>query len=200
MQVRELTGELREANGKKGTRAVRREGKVPCVIYGGEAPVSFKLDELAVEKSLNTPQVFIYKLNIGGKEVKAVMKEVQFHPITDAPLHVDFLEVTDAEPVKIAIPVKLDGVPEGVLAGGKLQVKNRKLRVQGLIADLPDTLDIDISKVALGQSVKIDSLSFDKLEILEAKNAVVCAVKLTRSAIRDAALANQEAEAEEAAE
>lgn len=198
MQVKELIGDLREVAGKKGTRATRREGKVPCNLYGGETPVAFKLNLLDVEKSIDTPNVYIYKLTIGGKECLATLKEVQFHPVTDLPLHVDFFEINPETPIKVAIPVKLEGTPAGVLAGGKLQVKNRKLRVKGLVADLPDTLNIDISKVALGQSVKIETLSFDNLEILEAKNAVVCAVKLTRSAIRDAALANQESEEEEA--
>jgi len=192
MQVRELSGELRDVAGKKGTRATRREGKIPCNLHGGEAPVAFKVAELDIEKSINTPHVYIYKLNIAGKQCLATLKEIQFHPTTDEPLHVDFYEIDETKPIKISIPVKLEGVPAGVLAGGKLQVKNRKLRVKGLVADLPDTLDINISQVALGQSVKIETLSFENLEILEAKNAVVCAVKLTRSAIRDAALAAAE--------
>lgn len=194
MQVRELTGEPRVAAGKKGTRAVRNEGKIPCVVYGGGEEVAFKLNILDVEKSINTPNVFIYKLTIDGKTYDAVIKDIQFHPVTDEILHVDFLRAEAGKPVKISIPVKFNGVPEGVKAGGKLQVKNRKLNVKGLMPDLPDTLDIDISGVNLGQSVKIESLSFDNLEILDSKNAVVCAVKLTRSAIRDAALAKADGE------
>lgn len=185
MQVRELTGEPRAALGKKGSTAVRNEGKIPCVLYGTPEPLHFKLTELDVEKSLNTPVVFLYHLSIGGKVYKAVIKDAQFHPTTDKPLHIDFLFVDDNKKIKVALPIKYIGTPEGVLGGGKLQVKARKLNVYGLLADLPETLDVDITSVGLGQSVKIEKMSFPNLDILDSKNAIACAVKLTRSAMKE---------------
>jgi large subunit ribosomal protein L25 len=192
MQVRELSGDLRDGLGKKGSKAVRVEGKVPCVIYGGEAPVHFSLKELDVEKSLNTPSVYIYKLDLGGKTYEAVLREVQFHPVSDKPLHIDFLAVDQNKPVKIGVPIKLTGVSEGVLAGGKLQIKMRKMNVMALPKDLPDHVEVDITNVNLGQSVKIDSLSYNNIEILDSKNAIVCSVKLTRTAMRDKAIADKD--------
>ncbi len=184
MQVRELTGEPREALGKKGSIAVRNEGKVPCVLYGTAEPVHFTLKDLEVERSINTPVVFLYQLKISGKTYKAVIKASQFHPTSDKALHIDFLFVDEAKKIKVGLPIKYVGTPEGVLAGGKLQVKARKLNVYGLLADLPETLDVDITSIGLGQSIKIEKMSFPNLDILDSKNAVACAVKLTRSAMK----------------
>lgn len=185
MQVRELTGAPRELVGKKGSIAVRNEGKVPCVLYGIPEPVHFKLTDLEVERSINTPNVYLYHLTIGGKTYKAIIKDAQFHPTSDKALHIDFLFVDESKKIKVALPIKYVGTPAGVLAGGKLQVKARKLNVYGLLADLPETLDVDITEVTLGHSVKIGKLSFTNLEILDSKNAIACAVKLTRSAMKE---------------
>lgn len=186
MKTVELTGELREKIGKKETNQVRNEGKVPCVLYGGEGEnIHFKIDNISFEKLINTSEVYIFKIVLGSKEYNAILQEIQFHPVKDNVLHVDFLQVLDNKPTSIRIPIKVTGVAEGVKQGGKLQTKLRKLKVKGLAKDLPETLNIDVTNVALGKTIKVENLSFDNLELLDAKNAVVIAVQLTRSAMRD---------------
>lgn len=184
MQEFKIEGVKRESLGKKESVAIRNSGRIPCVIYGGKDQLHFHGEELVLEKLISTPKVYVVDINIAGKSEKAILQDVQFHPVSDKIIHMDFLKVSDSNPITVKLPVKLEGNPEGVLQGGKLQVKMRKIKVKGLINNLPDELVIDISSVGLGQSVKIETLSFNSIEILESKNAVVCAVKLTRSAVK----------------
>lgn len=182
MQVYELKGELRSDFGKKATKAIRKEEKVPCELYGGEENTHFVVSEKEIMKSICTPNTYIFKLNISGKEIKAVIREVQFHPVTDRILHADFFLAQEDKPVTVEIPVRLDGFAKGVQAGGKLAVVIRRLKVKGLVNNLPDILPIDVTNLGLGQSIKIESLKFEGLELLNAKSAVVAQVKLTRAA------------------
>jgi len=182
MKTYEISGVERESLGKKETKLLRSAGLVPCVIYGGEKVIHFSAEEAAFKHAIYTPNVYIMNITIGENVVKAIIQDVQFHPVTDSLLHVDFLEINDTENVNIEIPVKLNGFAKGVAKGGKLQLSMRRLRVSGLLANLPDELNIDVTNVELGKSIKVGELNFENLEILNAKNAVVCTVKLTRAA------------------
>lgn len=182
MQVYELNGELRSDFGKKANKALRKQELVPCELYGGEENIHFTVTEKQILKSICTPNVYIFKLKIAGKEVEAVIREVQFHPVSDKILHADFFLVQAGKLVTVEIPVKLDGFAKGVQAGGKLSVIIRKLKVKALSENLPDVFPIDVTELGLGQSIKVSSLSCEGVEILNAQSAVVAQVKLTRAA------------------
>ena len=192
MKTFEIKGSKRVAGGKKAVKALRKEGLVPCVIYGnGNEAVSFAVEEAQFRNLIYTPNIYIVNVDIEGKSYKAILKDLQFHPVSDELLHVDFLEVTDDKPVTIAIPISIGGNSEGVRAGGKLQVEMRKLIVKGLIKDLPDVLKIDITTLGLGKAFKVQDLKFENLEVLNAKNAVVVSVRMTRAAKSAAAEATK---------
>lgn len=182
MKSIELKGAVRTSIGKKDSNRLRREEKTPCVLYGGKENVHFSLEKLSLKQLVYTPDVFLVDLEIEGAKHKAVLKDLQFHPVTDEIIHIDFLEIFDDKAVEISIPVALKGLAAGVKAGGKLQTLNRKLKVKALPKDLPDTLDIDITKLTLGKSIKVGDVSFENIEMLNAKNTVIAAVKLTRAA------------------
>lgn len=199
-----LNAQVRKDLGKKASRDLRRAGMIPCNIYGVEKdekglPVaqSLVVSDKELAKLLYTPNVYIINLNIEGKTVKAILKELQNDFVKDTPVHVDFYEITDA-PIVMEIPVKLNGLAEGVRAGGKLALNVRKLKVKAPYTQMPDTLDIDVTDMALGKALKVAELSFDGLEIVTSKEVVVCAVRMTRAA-RSASSEEGEA-AEEAAE
>ncbi|MCW3806520.1 50S ribosomal protein L25/general stress protein Ctc [Plebeiibacterium marinum] len=182
MQKIELKSSKREVIGKKAAKALRKEEMVPGVLYGGNEVVHFAIEEKQLKGLIYTPNVYIVKLDVEGTEVEAIMQDIQFHPVTDRVLHIDFLQIFEDKPVVIEIPVKLEGFAEGVKAGGRLTLEQRKLRVKGLPANLPDTLSVKIDHLKLGESVQVGELSFDNLELLNAKNSTVAAVKLTRAA------------------
>ncbi|MEN8119899.1 MAG: 50S ribosomal protein L25/general stress protein Ctc [Bacteroidota bacterium] len=182
MKSIEIKGELRKSTGKKESKKLRSEEKIPCVLYGGKENVHFAVLEKELKKLVFTPNVYLVDLDLDGKKHKAIMKDLQFHPVTDRVIHIDFLEIFEDKEVVISIPVELQGLAEGVQAGGKLQVINRKLKVKALLKDLPDTLQINVEKVALGKNVKVGELAFDNLELLDAPNSVIATVKLTRAA------------------
>lgn len=182
MQVFELKGEIRTDLGKKANKALRKEEKVPCVIYGGEENVHFVVCEKDFNKLLFTPNTYIINLTLGDKVMKAVLRETQFHAVSDRAIHADFYQVFDEKPVAVNIPVQVEGFAKGVQAGGKLTVNLRKLKVKGLVKDLPDTLPINVTELGLGKSIQIGELNFENLEMLNAKNAVVAQVRLTRAA------------------
>ena len=148
---------------------------------------------------LYTPNVYIVNLNLDGKPVKAILKALQNDFVTDRPLHVDFYQITEDKPVVMEIPIKLNGLAEGVKAGGKLTASVRKLKVKALYTNFPDTLDIDVTKLALGKSIKVEELQFDNLDIVTPKEVVVCSVRMTRAA-RSASDAAEAAAEEGAAE
>lgn len=182
MQVFELKGEKRNDLGKKATKAVRTDAKVPCVLYGGEGNVHFSVVEKDLSKLLYTPIVYTVKLNIGGVAYNAIMREIQFHPVTDRVLHMDFYQIAADKPVIMEIPLKLKGFAEGVQAGGKLVQVIRKLKVKALPGDLPGDLEIDVTSLGLGKAIKVKDLAFDKFEIVNAKEVVIAQVKMTRAA------------------
>lgn len=182
MQTIELKAAKRENLGKTATKQLRNEGQVPCVLYGGEETLHVSALLKDFNKLIYTPSVHIVKLNVDGKVYNAIIQDVQFHPVSDDAIHVDFLQVFEDKPVTIEIPVKLNGLAAGVKAGGKLNLEKRKLKVKALAKDLPDVLDIDITKLGLGKGIQVGHLSYDNLELLNNKNQVVVSVKLTRAA------------------
>ena len=191
MKTFELNGTARTGLGKKATKADRVSENVPCELYGVADNVHFTATKSDLRKLIYTPEVFIVDLTIDGNKSKAIMKALQFHPVTDNVLHIDFYQVTETKPVVVEIPVKLEGLAEGVKAGGKLALEMRKLKVKGLYTQLPENIVIDVTELGLGKSIQVAKVSVDKLEILNAKNAVVCQVKLTRAARGAAAAAGK---------
>lgn len=182
MKTFELNGTLRTDLGKKATKAVRAAGCVPCELYGVGENVHFTCTNGDLRKLIYTPEIYVVNLNIEGKEVKAVMREIQFHPVTDKVLHIDFYQVTEEKPVVMEVPVKLEGLAAGVRAGGKLSLEMRKLRVRGVYTQIPENLVINVENLELGKTIQVRALDFENIEVLNAANAVVCAVKLTRAA------------------
>jgi len=185
MKTFELKGSERSDLGKKSTKAARREGLVPAVLYGGEnstTAVHFTVSLSDIRNLIYTPEIYLIDLTIGKEKITAILKDIQFHPVTDAILHIDFLHVFEDKPVVIDVPVVLDGLAEGVKAGGKLSLDSRKLKVRALYKSIPEKLHINIEHLALGKSIQVGELHFEGLELLNAKNSVVCRVQLTRAA------------------
>ena len=207
MKTFELSAQPRTLVGKKATKELRKAGLIPVVINGGEIvdlPYTGKLNEgetvveIAnnrgiittnlqvkeddVRKLIYTPDIFAINLDVNGVKKNAVLKEIQFHPVTDNILHIDLLEVSDKKPVVMEVPVKLEGHAEGVKAGGKLTLSMKKIKVKALYTSIPERVVINVDNLGLGKTMQIGDLHFDGLELMNAKNAVVCAVQLTRAA------------------
>ena len=205
MKEFQLNGQLRTDFGKKASKMMRKEGLIPCNIYGekkGEnglpEAIAFAIPMTELRKVVYTPHVYVCNINIEGKNHIAIMKELQFHPVTDALMHVDFYETTEEKPITIGIPVKLNGLAQGVRNGGRLALQIRKIDVTAPYKNIPETLDIDVTNLGLGKSIKVGELSFEGLELATSKDVVVCTVKMTRAARSAADSAN--AQSEEAAE
>ncbi len=170
------------ADRKRAIKALRKVNQIPAVLYGGEEVSHLSLTQESVRGLIYTPEIFIIELSIEGKKTKAIIKDIQFQPVTDEVMHIDLLEVFDNKPMVIEVPVVLEGHAEGVKAGGKLTLRMRKLKVKALYANVPERLTINVENLGLGKTIQVGALSFDNLELLNAKNAVVCAVQLTRAA------------------
>ena len=190
MKTYELAGVEREGLGKKAAKQSRKANEVPCVLYGGKEVVHFNVKNEAVRKLIYTPEIFMVNLSVGNKACTAILKDSQFHPVSGDTLHLDFLEVTADKPIIMEVPVVLQGLAEGVKAGGKLVLEMRKLKVKALYENIPEKLTINVETLGLGKTIQVGSLSFENLELLSAKNNVVCAVKLTRAARGAAAKGN----------
>ena len=197
-----VSGQKRSDLGKKASKLLRKEGLVPCNLYGekkGEngAPeaFSFAAPMSELRKIVYTPHIYVIKLIIDGEEHTAVLKELQFHPVTDALLHVDFYEVNDQKPITIGIPVKLCGLAQGVRDGGRMNLSIRKIAVTAPYQQIPEHLDMDVTALKLGKSIKVGELSFEGLEIATGKDVVVCSIKSTRNSRSAATAEDAEAEA-----
>ncbi len=199
MKTVSMSGSLRENVGKKDAKKHRREGKIPCVLYGGEKQIHFTVEDKDFEKIIFTPEVYIINLNIDGKDITAILQDVQYHPVTDSVLHADFLEVLKGKPVTIGVPVKLEGTAPGVIKGGKLRKKMRKLIVRGLVDDLPEFIMLSISKLDLNDNIKVRDVSIPKLELLDNPAGEIVGVKTGRGAGMDEP-EEEEEEGEEGAE
>lgn len=193
-----VTGQVRSDLGKKASKSIRKQGLIPCNIYGvkrgGEKnlpeALSFTATFAELRKAIYTPHVYVVNLNIDGVEHKAVIKELQFHPVTDALLHVDFLEITEEKPVTVGIPVELKGLANGVRNGGRLALLIRQIKVTAIYTNIPEKLIIDVTSLELGKSIKVGDLHFEGLEFATPKEVNVCSVQMTRAA-RAAAQAAQ---------
>jgi len=181
-----INGSQRESVGKKATKALRNAGQVPCVLYGGDNPVHFSAPELAFSKLVYTPNAHTVVVELtNGTKYSAVLQDIQFHPVTDRILHVDFYQLFDDKEIALNIPVSLVGNSKGVKNGGVLRKNNRKLRVKALPANLPDLIEIDITELKIGDKVAVRDLDQSKYTLLHSDNTVVCQVKTSRTAIVD---------------
>ncbi|MDR0893117.1 MAG: 50S ribosomal protein L25/general stress protein Ctc [Mediterranea sp.] len=182
----------RSSEQARALKEIRKNGGVPCVLYGnGKEVTHFTVTNEALRSLVYTPHIYVVDLDIDGKKVNAILKDIQFHPVKDNILHVDFYQIDESKPIVMEVPVQLEGLAEGVKAGGKLALQMRKLKVKALYNVIPERLMINVSHLGLGKTVKVGELSYEGLELLSAKDAVVCAVKLTRAARGAAAAANK---------
>lgn len=198
MKEIEISGKKRVDLGKKASKLLRKEGLVPCNIYGDKkdengnsVAFSFAVPMTELRKVVYTPHVYVVIIDIDGEKHKAVMKELQFHPVTDALLHVDFYEVTEEKPITIGIPVKLNGLAQGVRDGGRISLSIRKIEVKAPYHAIPERLDIDVTNLMLGKSIKVGELAFEGLELVTPAEVVVCSVKTTRASRSAAATAEK---------
>ena len=196
MKEIEVKGQKRETTGKKATKELRKEGLVPCNLYGekrGEnglpEALSFAADFTELRKIVYTPHVYVVVLNIDGEAHKAIVKELQFHPTTDALLHADFYEVNETKDIPVGIPVKLNGLAQGVRDGGKLNLSIRKIDVTAPYKNIPEILEIDVTNLGLGKAIKVGELKFDGITLTTPAQVVVCSVKETRASKAAAAAA-----------
>jgi large subunit ribosomal protein L25 len=182
MDLFEIKGSLRTEKGKKFAKKLRKEELVPAVLYGGKESILLSVVERDLRELIYTPNIYQINLNIGKKKRKAIVKEIQFHPVSDKVLHIDFLEIFDDKKITMAIPIKLVGSAEGAKQGGKLALIKRKLRVCGYPNDLPGILEIDVTSMGLGKSKLVEEIMLDNIDIVEPKGTVIASVKLTRAA------------------
>ena len=180
----------RSSEQTRALKAIRKNNGVPCVLYGGGENIHFTVPADGLRNLVYTPHIYVVDLVIDGKKYNAIMKDIQFHPVTDAILHVDFLQINEENPIVMEVPVQLEGLADGVKAGGKLALQVRKLKVKALSNVIPERLVVNVSHLGLGKTVKVGELNYEGLELMNAKEAVVCAVKLTRAARGAAAAAN----------
>ena len=175
----------RENVGKADSKALRNQGNVPCVLYGGEKQVCFYAHENDFRKLVYTPDVFVVELSINGEKKRAIMQDIQFHPVTEKILHIDFLEVFDDKPIVVSVPVILNGLAVGVRNGGNLMFRRRKIITKGLVHNLPDSIEIDIQHLEIGQFIYIKDLSVEGCQFLAPESSVVVGVKTARAAIEE---------------
>ena len=190
-----INGQVREGLGKKASKMLRKEGLIPCNLYGEKKDANGLPEALAfsvpfseLRKVVYTPHIYVVNININGTNHVAIMKELQFHPVTDALLHADFYEINDTKDITIGIPVKLNGLAQGVRDGGRINLSIRKINVKAQYKNLPEVLNIDVTNLGLGKSIKVGELSFEGLELVTPAEVVVCSVKATRAS-RSAAAA-----------
>lgn len=203
MKTIQISVEKRTELGKKSTRDLRKADHVPCVMYGGGEVLHFHAHENDFRHIVYTPTAFVVELNLGGEVHKAVMQELQFHPVTDKLYHIDFVEVSDDKPVTVELPITLIGAAIGIKNGGKARQRRRVLKVRGLIANLPDVLEIDINDIDIGEVIKIGDLTYDNLEILDPSRSMIFAVvssRISKGMEMGEEEATAEAEAAEAAD
>ena len=187
----------REKSGKSNTRALRNQGNVPCVLYGGEKQVVFYAHENEFRKLVYTPDIFVVELNFENKKINAIMQDIQFHPVSEKILHIDFLEVFDDKPVVVSIPVKLQGIPIGVRNGGNLMFRRNKIITKGLVSKLPEAIELNVENLAIGMFIYIKDINIDGCQFLAPENSVVVGVKTARNIIEDVNLDDETEESEE---
>lgn len=180
MKTVSMSGSLRGNVGKKDAKKARKDGMVPCVLYGGKEQVHFIMEEKAFKPILFTPDAFRINLEVGGKKHDAILQDVQYHPVTDSLLHADFMEIIPGKTVKVSIPILITGVSKGVLRGGKLVKKFRKLLVKGLVENIPDNIEVDITKLEIGAAIKVSDITVKNIDLLDPPSAMVVTVRTAR--------------------
>jgi len=185
MKTLAISVQEREKVGKKNTRALRNQGNVPCVLYGGEKQVTFYAHENDFRKLVYTPDTYVVELDINGSQINAIMQDIQFHPVSEKILHIDFLQVFDDKPIKVSLPVILEGAAIGVKNGGNLMFRRPKIITKGLVSNLPDAITINIEHLKIGMFIYIKDIEVDDIEFLAPSNSVVVGVKTARAAIEE---------------
>ena len=180
MKTIEIKGSTRQELGKKSSKEIRKSGNVPCVVYGKEENIHFYAEEASFKGLIYTPEAHFVTLNLEGKQYTLVLKEAQYHPVTDKLLHADFVQVLEDKPVTMNIPVRVFGDSAAVKAGAKLIVKKRYLRIKALSKDLPEHISIDISKLKINHSIRVGDMNIPNLEFLDIKNVAIVTVSASR--------------------
>jgi large subunit ribosomal protein L25 len=182
MKSLEINGQLREATGKKDSKKLRDQKMVPCVLYGGEEIIHFCTTFSDFRALIYTPDVYVVNLNIEGKSYSSILQDMQWHPVDEQLVHADFLQIQENKPVRVELPVEIEGTAKGIKVGGKLKVNLRKLKVKGLVNNLPDTIKVDVSELDLAQSIKVGDLNMEGVQFLAVKSNVIVTVTITRAA------------------
>jgi large subunit ribosomal protein L25 len=197
-----LSGSPREGVGKKDAKLLRREGRVPAVVYGGKDQTHLHMSENDAKKLVYTPDVFVIELDVNGNKIQTIVQEVQMHPVTDRIIHIDFLEVSDDKPAKVQLPITLSGFSIGVRNGGKLRQNFRRVTAVGLLNDIPEAVNVDITNLKIGDKVRVSQLDVPKVSFTDPAGAVVVAINMARGAALDeeGAEAAEEATEEAASE
>jgi len=191
-----IKGSERESVGKVSTKALRNAGMVPCVVYGGGQPVHFSADERAFKNLVYTPNVHTVVIELeGGKKINAIMQDIQFHPVSDKILHMDFYQLHDDKEITMEVPVKVIGKSPGVMSGGVLRLNQRKLKVKALPANLPDFIEADITPLQMGNKLYVTKIPVNNFKLLHPDNTVVCQVRISRAAMKAAQEAAKAAKA-----
>ena len=178
-----ISGSPRENVGKKDAKKLRREGKVICVVYGGEEQKHFTIENNDFNKLIFTPEVFVVDIELDGQTYSTILQDVQYHPVSDITLHADFLQLSDDKPITINLPIKLEGTAPGIIKGGVLNKKMRQIPVKGLVSDIPENFVIDISSLEINDSVKVRDIDFGKLTAQVADGLLVVGVKTQRGVL-----------------
>jgi large subunit ribosomal protein L25 len=182
MKTFSVSGQKRESVGKKDSKELRSENKVPCVLYGVEEPIHFSSVKNDLLKLIYTPNVYLVDLNIDGEKHQAIMKDIQFDPVSDEVIHIDYMKISNDKAVKVDIPVEITGYAAGLRKGGKLQIEVRRLKVMALPQNLPDSIKIDVTPLDLGQSLRVGDIKMENVSILNGKSVPVARVMVTRAA------------------
>ena len=181
-----ITGSQRESVGKAATKALRNAGQVPCVLYGGDNVLHFSAPEMAFKSIVYTPNVYTATIELGGKSYTAILQDIQFDPVSDKILHVDFYELNKNKEITIEVPIQIEGTSPGVMAGGTLRIVNRKLKVKALPDNLPDFVSVDISGMEMGNKLYVTKLPQENYKIMHPDNTVVCQIRISRAAMKAA--------------
>ena len=187
MRVVSMSGSLRENVGKKDAKALRRDAKVPCVMYGKGEQILFSVDQTAFQRILFNPEPCYVEITINGTAHRAMLKDIDFHPVTEIVYHADFYELSDDKPIVMSIPVHTTGTSKGVMRGGKLVYKQKRVNVKALPANMPSEIMLDITNLDVAQSIKVQDVASDKYEIMNAKTSDIVIVNSTRAAVEAAA-------------
>ena len=195
-----IQGTKRESVGKKSTKALRDAELVPCVVYGGAETLNFSAEEKSFKGLVYTPEAHTVSIEVDGKTIPAVLQDIQFHPLTDKILHADFYQLSDDKPVVMEVPVRLTGRAKGVVSGGAMRQSFRKLKVKALPGNLPDEIVVDVTPLKIGNKLYVGDVKTNNFTFMHPDNAVVVAVKMSRTAMKGAAVADDDDEEETAVE